>query len=87
MKHSLLPHEVDQNAAQLREWFRLENKTESGQFQLGRLMTLSYNLNKGKSCSGMTNKDISDIGWLAYHHLQSLMANAGEVDAMNEELK
>jgi hypothetical protein len=88
MKHQpLTQHECDQNIAKLREWWRNLDSTQSGQFQLGRLMTLSWNLSKGVSVKGMTSEDLSDIGWMSYSMFEYLMMNAYEVNEMNEDLK
>lgn len=61
--------------------------TESGQFQLGRLMSLSYNLSKGQSIKGMTTDDLADTGGLAYQFIEYLMMNAKDVDDMNAEAR
>jgi hypothetical protein len=88
MKHQpLTKYECDRDVAEYREWWRSLDAVPSGQFQLGRLMTLSYNLSKGHPCNGLTHDDLSDIGGLAYQFLEYLMMNAHEVDAMDAEDK
>lgn len=87
MKNATMPHEADQNAAVMREWYRSMNATAAGQFQLGRLHTLSWQIAQGIVPKGIGQQDMKDIGNLANQYLQNLMFNAAEVDAMEADGK